>query len=88
MDQYVKLSHWLPIITICPVTKLPDLLYISLTFKEEFVELYQFRKQLKIFNFTETYMELVANDLERMFPNAVEIEVKLLTGRHIVRLVK
>ena len=86
MDQYVKLSHWFPIITICPISRLPDLLYVTVTFKNQFVELYDFRKQLKVFNFKQRFMEGIAIDLRRMFPNAVEIEVKLLTGRHIVRI--
>ena len=46
LKQNNWISHWLPIITICPVNKLPDFIYVTIEFEDTFEELYQVRKTL------------------------------------------
>lgn len=86
MDLRVKISHWFPIVTFCPVNKLPDLLYISVTFEGgEFKELYGVRKRIrKVAAWKLRFMEGIAMDIHDEFPDAVEVKVELITGRHSV----
>lgn len=89
MVQRIRISHWLPIITICPVNNLPDLIYVTVTFEDQFVELYNARKRIKaVTNYKRAYMEDIASSVLKAFPLACEVEVKLLTGRHVVTLRK
>lgn len=87
MDQYVLISHWLPIITFCPVNKMPDFIYITVGFKNDFVELYEARKLIrKLVSGKLMFMEDVAEVISKNFKDAHYIKVSLLTGRHIVEL--
>ena len=87
MDQHVLISHWLPIVTFCPVNKLPDFLYITLGFENEFVELYEVRKRMrKLISGKLMFMEDVVLALASEFKNASYIKVALMTNRHIVEL--
>lgn len=84
----LTVSHWLPLVTFCPVNGLPDVIYVYVTF-ETFEELYAVRKQLrKLVSFKKMFMEEVAETLLNKIEGAVEVEVKLLTGRHVVKLRK
>lgn len=84
----LTVSHWLPLVTFCPVNGLPDVIYVYVTF-ETFEELYAVRKQLrKLVSFKKMFMEEVAETLLSKIKGAVEVEVKLLTGRHVVKLRK
>ncbi len=81
----VTISHWLPMVTICPVNKLPDLLYVSVTVENKFVELYAARKRMrKVVNFKYGFMEDLAANLWCEFPEASQVTVSLLCGRHKV----
>lgn len=84
----VDITHWLPIVTFCPVNKLPDLLYITVTFQDdELHELYNVRKQIrKAVSYKCMFMEDVAAEIKKAFPGAASVEVRLLTGRHIVTI--
>jgi hypothetical protein len=80
----LRISHWLPIITFCPVNRLPDFIYITVSF-DSFQELYAIRKRIrKAASWKLRFMEDIAVDLTLEFPTATEVEVRLLTGRHVV----
>lgn len=82
----LTVSHWLPIITFCPVNNLPDVIYVYVTF-DTFTELYDVRKKIrKLVNFKKMFMEDVAQCLLHGIEGAVEVEVRLITGRHVVKL--
>lgn len=85
MDLRVSISHWLPVITFCPVNRLPDFLYITVTFENEFQELYAIRKRIrKVASWKLKFMEDIAADLRKEFPSAVNIKVQLIFGRHVI----
>lgn len=87
MDQNILISHWFPIVTFCPVNKLPDFLYITLGFTDEFVELYEVRKHMRgAIQGQLIFMEDVALLLATEFPTATYIKVALMTNRHVVEL--
>jgi hypothetical protein len=80
----LRISHWLPIITFCPVNRLPDFIYITVTF-DSFAELYAVRKRIrKLASWKLKFMEVIAQDVLDGLPGAKEVEVRLLTGRHVV----
>jgi hypothetical protein len=84
MATYTKVTHWLPIVTFCPVNNLPDLIYIQCTFPG-FEELYAVRKKIrKIIQWRKLYMETVCEEIQKAFPHAIAVEVSLLFGRHTV----
>lgn len=84
----LTISHWLPIITFCPVNGLPDVIYVYITFND-FAELYAIRKKIrKLVNFKKLFMEDVAQILLKEINGASSVEVRLLTGRHLVKLNK
>lgn len=84
----VTIRHWLPILTFCPVNNLPDLIYVSLTFKNgKFVELYEARKKIrKLVSGRRMFMEDIASKLAYNFPDADEVTVRLAFDRHVVTL--
>lgn len=83
----VAITHWLPIVTFCPVNGLPDPLFITLRFTDnEFHELYAIRKQLrKAFAWKKMFMEDIAVKLSEMYPTA-HIEVRLWFDKHEVQV--
>lgn len=81
----VRLSHWFPILTICPISGLPDLIYIEVSVSNEFVELYDFRKKLrKLVQGKTIFMEDVCYLVLKEFPVASKVKVTLMFGKHIV----
>jgi hypothetical protein len=88
MAVRVEISHWLPIVTFCPVNHLPDLIYVTVAFEgEAFHELYAVRKLIrKTVSGRLCFMEQVATDIQEAFPDAVEVKVRLVTGRHVVTI--
>ena len=83
----VTIRHWLPILTFCPVNKLPDLLYVSITFEDEFVELYAVRKAIrKMLSMKCKFMENIAHDIILEYPSATSVTVALAFGRHVVTM--
>ena len=88
MRYLVRISHWLPIITFCPVNKLPDFLYISVAFEgTEFKELYAVRKRIRNkVAWKLQFMEDVAKDIFTEFPDAFEVKVSLLFSKHTVTI--
>lgn len=85
--QTVKIRHWLPILTYCPVNSLPDLIYVTLTFEDQLVELYTVRKTVrKLVSGKKLYMEEIASTVADLYTNAIEVKVTLMFGRHEVTL--
>jgi hypothetical protein len=81
----VRIRHWLPIITFCPVNHLPDFVYVEVVFEDEFVELYQLRKDVrKLLSGRKEYMENLAVAVAEEFPAATEVTIRLLFNRHVV----
>lgn len=80
-----KIRHWLPIMTFCPVNHLPDFVYVTVTHKGQFVELYGARRKInRAIRFKKTYMEQLCEIVAKEFPQAAEIKVTLLFARHTV----
>ena len=80
------IRHWLPIITFCPVNGLPDVIYISVEFTE-FTELNAVRKKIrKATMWRKAFMETIAEDVRKMFPESSKITVQLAFGRHVVKI--
>lgn len=84
----VIIRHWLPIVTFCPVNNLPDLLYVSLEFKDgKFRELYELRKKIrKLLRWRRMFMEGAASKIAYHFPEASAIEIRLAFNRHVIRI--
>lgn len=74
MKTYTIISTLLPFITICPVTKLPELLYVEIEFPE-FMEIYETRNRIaqcvkqKRYGFQEETAQRLAEE----FPNATKV---------------
>lgn len=82
----LRISHWLPIVTFCPVNKLPDLIYVTATF-DGFAELYAVRRKIRLVaSWKLEFMETIAQMVLDALPTATEVEVRLVTGRHVVTL--
>jgi hypothetical protein len=86
--QIVKVRHWLPILTFCPVNKLPDLLYVTVEWRDgKLHELYDVRRRMrKTLSGKCLFMEECALRLADEFPDAFAVTVSLAFGRHVVKL--
>lgn len=94
--RHVSVRHWLPILTICPVNNLPDLIYVTVDFihdaydvdpEVEFplYELYGVRKQIRqLASGKKMFMEDIAALLYKEIKGASSVTVTLLFGRHAV----
>lgn len=81
----VCISHWLPIITRCPLSIIPDFVYVTVWFKDGFHELYAVRKRIKKrIAWKRAFMEDLATELTKEFKDAWKIRVALMGKRHIV----
>jgi hypothetical protein len=82
----VEITHWLPIVTRCPVNKLPDPVFITLTF-DDFVELYEVRRELrKRYSGLTIFMEDLAQAVLVDFPKARRVQVRLWFNKHTVTM--
>ncbi len=87
VKTFVTITHWVPIVTFCPVNKLPDLIYVSIMF-EQFKELYAVRRRIKkLLQWKRMFMEEAALALLDEFPDATLVEVKLLFDKHNVTII-
>lgn len=85
----VTVRHWLPILTFCPVNNLPDLVYVSVSFNNEFKELYEVRQKVReIIGFRKEFMETLAIDIMEEFPTATKVELRLLFDRHHITITR
>lgn len=82
--------HWLPIITICPVNNLPDLIYISVEFiNKDFKELYQVRKKVrKLASWKRMFMEDICKKVFDAYPDAYRVTVALAFNRHHISITR
>ncbi len=79
------ITHWLPILTFCPVNKLPDLIYVELEF-HRFAELYAVRKKVrKLLQGKTIFMEDAAKLVLEAFP-VERVTVRLMFNKHIVMM--
>lgn len=81
----ITITHWLPIMTFCPVNNLPDFIFIEVEF-HEFAELYAVRKQLKKFKYKKLFMEDIAKQVYEEFPSCACVTVRLMFNKHIVKI--
>ena len=80
-------TTWLPIITFCPVNKLPDLIFIEAEFGN-FRELYGVRKKMrKLVSFKCMFMEDVASVVREEL-GADKVVVRLVFNKHRVEVSK
>ncbi len=88
MVPHIKITHWFPIVTFCPVNGLPDLIYIVLEFQDgKFHELYQIRKKIRrLVQWRKMFMEDVCALVASEFPEALTIQTALLFGKHVVSI--
>jgi hypothetical protein len=90
----IRISHWLPIITFCPVNGGMDFIYVTVTYYMTegtafFPELYGVRKELrKTLQGRTLFMEDVAQQVLDTFSQASAVEVALMFRRHVVNLVR
>jgi len=90
----VKIRHWLPIITYCPVNNLPDLIYVTVKLRNDFAELYALRKRIRKLckgrkMFMENLATLIFEELEKDGIHSLEsVEVRLAFDRHVVTISK
>jgi hypothetical protein len=85
---FATIRHWAPIVTFCPVNKLPDLIWVSLSFADPVPELYGVRKLLKRhFMWKTMFMEDVAREALALWPDAQQVEVRLAFNRHHVVII-
>lgn len=85
----VRIGHWLPIRTTCPVNNMPDFIYVYVTFVDHFEELYSVRKAIKrICSGRKEFMEDLAQEVLNEFQDASKVEVILMTGRHKVEITR
>ena len=89
MARTVKIRHWLPILTFCPVNGLPDLIYVTVEFDDNGLhELYDIRRQVRHLTqgkkmFMEDLAQLVFEEL-----GADAVTVRLAFNRHVVTITK
>lgn len=85
-SRQVTVRHWLPIMTWCPVSNMPDLVYASVTwFDNKDHELYAVRRRIrKLLAGRKCFMEELAVDLAKEFPDAHQVTVSLAFNRHYV----
>lgn len=83
------IRHWLPILTFCPVNDLPDLVYITVEFRDTFVELYEARKKIrKAVNGKKMFMEDIAKLVADKYPQSCRVQVRLAFDRHVVTILQ
>jgi hypothetical protein len=84
MAVTLKITHWFPIVTFCPVNGLPDFVYVTVSFNE-FQELYEVRRKIKsAIQFKKVFMEDAALFMKTLFPKSTSVEVRLMFSKHIV----
>lgn len=84
-NMRTRVSHWLPIVTRCPLARLPDFVYVYVYFTGAFAEMKEVRQKVrKEISWRKGFMETLAIRLLEKFPTAEAVEVRLLFGRHKV----
>lgn len=69
-------SHWLPFIVFHPTKRIPSLIYIEITFVDEFAELSTVIKRLrKLINFRRAYLQDLVEDILSTFSRVKRITI-------------
>lgn len=77
------ITTWFPILTFCPVNKLPDFIFVKIEFTE-FAELYDVRKQMRALLSGKTiFMEDAAKLISSSF-KCEKVTVSLMFNKHVV----
>lgn len=80
-------GHWLPLITFCPVSYLPDIGYIRIK-TSSFVEIYGMRKIILKNTFKKIFMEdLVSNiksEIEKNNDCKITIQYRMLFNKVVI----
>lgn len=91
----VKVRHWLPIITYCPVNNLPDFVYVTVTLKDDFAELYALRNRIrKLCSGRKMFMEDITKLVyDQLFlcdglHGLQSVELRLAFSRHVVTVTR
>ncbi|MGV8172201.1 MAG: hypothetical protein ACP5OA_05930 [Candidatus Woesearchaeota archaeon] len=85
--QKVVIKHWFPIITICPVTRLPDLNYIRLeTSGKATIEIGSWREEIFKHRFEKIFLEDLIFELSKTIPKGITYNIhgKVIFSRHEV----
>jgi len=92
MDHTVAVTiirHWFPIMTFCPVNKLPDLIYVSVRYEGIFAELYSVRRLVRAITSGKCkYMETLAAEVLDALPSAKSVTIRLAFNRHEVTVTR
>lgn len=87
VQSIVTIAHWFPIITFCPVNRLPDFLFVTVVHTDRFVELYKARRKIRETLMWKTlFMEDAAERIKEAFPEAEVVTVRLMFNKHKVTL--
>jgi hypothetical protein len=85
----VFIRHWLPIITRCPISIFPDLIYVTIEFENNFQELYEVRRKIrKCISGQKAFMEDLAEYIFMQFPTCKSVTLRLLFNRHVVSITR
>lgn len=83
-------THWLPILTFCPVNNLPDLIYVEIESRVS-VDLYEVRRRVrKLLSRKKMYMEECAQLIYSEFLDDMpdcKVTVRLMFNKHKVTVV-
>ncbi|QDP52302.1 MAG: hypothetical protein Unbinned4162contig1001_2 [Prokaryotic dsDNA virus sp.] len=81
------ITHWIPIITFCPVNNLPDPIFIEVH-TNDFMELYEVRRKIrKCASFKNMFMEDVAKKVLQEV-GGDKVVVRLWFNKHRVEITK
>ena len=88
----LTLSHFMPVMIICPVNNLPDLFYLYVEFNNS-VEIYKARKELfSKLSFKRCFMEDIVKKVKSRLDdnnyNYKSIELRLITNRVSIKYIK
>lgn len=86
-------THWLPIVTYCPVNRFPDLIFVEVTFRtkdaSDLRDLYEVRRVIrKLLAWRTMYMEECAERVLVQYPDAASVKVRLAFNKHMVTAYK
>ena len=85
----ICIRHWLPIVTRCPLSIFPDLVYVTVEFENNFQELYDVRREVrKCISWRKKFMEHLALDIFIKFPTCKSVALRLLFSRHVVLITR
>lgn len=86
MSEVVKetaVSHWLPFIIFHPTKRIPQIIYVEITFEGEFAELSTVIKRLrKLINFRKVYLQDLVDDILSTFSRVKKVSISVPLHRN------